>query len=313
MAAANLLTPNADNFFQHLSQGINQIVGAPTPNVYAYSSVQMDVVVVKERKVCYAVNMLSESDKIRPTQRVRGLGFSSDSRLLFMAAGDEVCAVDWAAGEVLWSYVPPRSFGFMIISPIALATAPGLIAVTFDNGSIGVWSEHGVLQSMWRHNDAPRQLAFSADGSQLIGTDSFSLTIWDWHASREVERRRLVDRAYGFAYSPKDHLIALRSLTSVEVFAGLERLHQFPVGTGLPLVAFHPAAAAVAASDQNGVTIHDLGGAPPQRVELADKVLSMAFLADGKRLLIGSRMMVESEYEDFACSTPVVLHACKPE
>src|SRR5205085_2434127 len=123
-------------------------------------------------------------------------------------------------------------------------------------GSIGVWSEDGILQSLWRDNDSPRQLAFSPDGSRIIGTDSFSLVKWDWQARKQVSRVRLKERAFGFAYSPSLNLVAARSLHQVQVYSAdsWAVARAIPTLPGLPLVTFHPSEAVLAVSDRNGVS-----------------------------------------------------------
>jgi WD40 repeat protein len=285
--------------YQRIPNGINQIATSSDKRVIAYSNVSLLVTVEHEGSVIFQRDFTSTNDKIRPTQRVRGLGFSSDGRLLYLAAGDELSALDWQTGQVEWKYVAPRSFGFMIISPTAIALHDGLVAASFDNGSIGVWTGDGVLQSLWRDNDAPRQLSFSADGKRIIGTDSFSLCAWDRENGTRLLKMRLRDRAYGFASSKSQNLIALRGLSSVDLRSSHSGVIEasLPTTTGLPLVAWHPTEDVLAVTGTHEVNVFDSRGVQHAQSRFDDAAISICFTSDGSRLLVGGAELTTFEFD----------------
>src|SRR5690349_14701181 len=87
--------------------------------------------------VIYELNLASTQDKIRPTERIRGLVFSPTGDTLYVACGDTVKAYSMTNGEVRWMFRPARSFGFLIVSPIALSVSPaGELAVATDAGRL---------------------------------------------------------------------------------------------------------------------------------------------------------------------------------
>jgi WD40 repeat protein len=271
--------------------GINHVVYAHEGGRLATSDVRMNVAVYEGEQRIFSQSYESISQKIRPTDRVRGLQFSPDDSTLYVAAGDTVHAVLVSTGEEVWSYTAPRSWGFLIVSPIALAVAPnGDVAAAFDNGSIAVWDQHGSIRALWHDNDSPRSLFFLKDGSLIAGTDSFSLCAWDVASRQKVFKRRLHDRVFGMAASAFATIVATRTLRTATLWdfdSGAE-LMSIPVGSGLPLVEFHPKKQLVAFGSRDAVEVVDFEGLPVARYTVDGvRVVSMAFSPDGKELTVG--------------------------
>lgn len=269
--------------------GLNNIAYSDE-GLLATSDVRMNVRVQRGGEIVFARNFESRLDKVRPTDRVRGLAFSPDASRLYVAAGDTVYAVDAASGQTVWSYVPPRSFGFLVVSPANLAVSRvGDVAVSFDNGTLAVWSGEGEIRSMWQDNDAPRRLAY-ANEDRIVGTDSFSLTTWSVTTRQRGWRKTLAHRAFGFAVSPTGEYVVTRGLhdaTIWEADSG-ERIADLAVGTGLPTLAFHPRRPILALGSRDGVEMVDFQGRSLRSFSVeGSSVVSLAISTDGGELAVG--------------------------
>lgn len=239
---------------------LQSLAFAPGRDLYATGDVNRVVKVWENGKLIYQLPLTSRQDKIRPTERIRGLVFSPSGHLLYTACGDLVQAWDMASGRCAWSYRPPRSFGFLIVSPCALAVSPdGELAIATDAGRISVWTPEGALRAHWWDNDSPRQLAFAAD-DKLIGTDSFTVCSWKATIGRKLGKNKLRERVYGFATTPNGSRICLRSIHGLEVMDGEtgERVAHFPVDYGLPLISISDDGRHVALGGLTEVRVHDL-------------------------------------------------------
>jgi WD40 repeat protein len=219
------------------------------------------------------------------------LAFSQDGSVLYLAAADTLRAIELGSGDEVWAYTPPRSFGFLIISPLWLSTSSqGDVAAAFDNGSIAVWSQEGILKSLWHHNDAPRMLDFDFQGRLLIGTDSFSLTGWDWQTRKRAFKMPMPARVYGLAVSPLVPIAATRTLHGIHLW-DLEQenaIGSMPVGFGLPLLAFSPAQPLMAYTERHSVLLCDLEGhIVDQRPVQGAAIVSLSFAPDGKEIAVG--------------------------
>ncbi len=182
----------------HFEHGFNRVAVSADGRFIATSDVDMNIVVRQGEEVVFDGNFGSDNDKIRPTERVRGLAFSPGGDTLYIAAGSEVAAIRTTTWMPAWYYEPPRSFGFLIVSPIALdVAATGDVAVAFDNGSIVVWDGNGTKKETIRDNDSPRWMRFVAGGSELVGSDSFSLC--KWHPAERKKKSKIVPQSRIFS------------------------------------------------------------------------------------------------------------------
>lgn len=260
--------------------GINHIAFDPVGGGLAFSDMSMNVVrMVGDRPVAKA-NLSSPNEKVRPTERIRGLAFSPDSRHLFVAAADTLYALNALDLSVVWIYEPPRSFGFLIISPSALAVSRnGDLAASFDNGSMAVWDSSLSLKALWQDNDTPRTLSFSADGRELTGSDSFTICSWDVASRTKRNRLRLPDRAFGTACHPDKPLVAIRTLQRMELWdlSQGRSVCQATTSPGLPICTFHPENSHLFVGSRNGVTEFDASLCPIRQFAVSDaNVLSLA-------------------------------------
>lgn len=285
-----------------LRGGTNHLAYSPDGELLATSDTGMLIEVKRADEVVFSVSLAARDDKVRPTERVRGVRFSHDGRLLYVAAGDRMTAFDVGLGIRVWDYRPPRSFGFLIISPIAVATSLGFVAAAFDNGSFAIWDDGGQMRALWHENDCPRFMGFLPDGDRLVGSDSFGLGVWNVQTRRREHKARISDRVYGLATKPDQALVALRTLHHVLIYdadAG-EMRARLPIGAGLPLAAFHPTERVLALGDRFGVNVVDLEGGFIERYNTREcSVLSIAFSPDGSRLSAGLSDRTVSHW-DFA-------------
>lgn len=273
-----------------LRNGINHIAYSPDGKTIATSDVHMNVQVTRGGETIFSQRFRSKQDKIRPTDRVRGLQFSLDGRLLFVAAADTLRALEVESGDEIWSYTPPRSFGFLVISPICLTSRDGDVAAAFDNGSMAVWSESGIMKSLWHHNDAPRTLEFASEGALLVGTDSFSLTGWNWETRKQTFKMPMPARVYGMAVSRRELVAGTRTLHGIHLWdlAQQKAIGAMPVGFGLPLLAFSPTAPLMAYSERHSVMLCDLEGQIVDQRPVQDAaIVSLAFSRDGQEIAVG--------------------------
>lgn len=273
------------------SLGINHIAFDPRGNGIAVSDASMNVRRLIDESWVADCLLTSKNEKVRPTERIRDIAFSMDGRTLFVAAGDTLYGLDAESLETVWTYEPPRSFGFLIISPIALAVAGnGDVAASFDNGSMAVWDAKLRLKVLWQDNDTPRRLGFSTDGKVLMGSDSFSVCLWDVQTRQKVKKLPLVERAYGIAMRDAEPRVALRTLHSIEIWdlTQMRRTGVRPALPGLPICAFHPSENLVISGSRNGVQIlnGDLSVRSEHWVDEA-AVTSLAVHPSGNHLLVG--------------------------
>ncbi len=270
--------------------GINHLAYSPDGSLLALSDTHMCVEVRRGDETVFSVKLATYDQKVRPTERIRGLSFTHDGKLLLIAAGDKVSAIDVERGELRWDYRPPRSFGFLIVSPIALATSLGHVAAAFDNGSFAIWSEDGVMRALWHENDCPRYMAFLPDGDRLVGCDSFSLGVWNVQTRKREYRIKLPDRVYSLTVSPGHNTVAARTLHEVLLYDGDEGklVSRLPIGAGLPLAAFHPTESVLALGDKFGVNLVTYDGTFLERLNTSDaSVLSLTFTPDGEKVVAG--------------------------
>lgn len=272
------------------SAPIQSIAFGPDPELYSTGDVLRTAKIWHRGNLVRELNLTSRHDKIRPTERIRGLQFSPDGSTLYTACGDSFRANEVISGDIRWSYRPPRSFGFLIVSPIAVGVSQsGEVAIATDAGRLSVWTAAGALKSHWSDNDSPRQLAFVGE-DHLIGTDSFSFSCWRASTGRKQNRERLKERAFGFASTPSGDRYVLRTIHEVSVhdFANVEVIDRYPLDFGPPLVAISEDGTRVAYSGVNDIYIRAVGSDAHLRLPiLSASARSLRFLPGGKGVVAG--------------------------
>ncbi len=276
---------------KHFEHGFNRIAMSQDSRYIATSDVDMNVVVRFGDRVVFERNFVSHNEKIRPTERVRGLVFSPGGDVLYVAAGSEVFAISTDGWVPVWSYEAPRSFGFLIISPIALDVAEnGDVAAAFDNGSIVIWNGSGERKSIIRDNDSPRWMRFVASGDEIVGSDGFSLCGWHVQKRKRKLKLKVTGRVFGADADRAGKVAATRTLHDIVVWDLHEKdvLSVIPIRPGPPVLAVHPTAELLAFAERNVVKIANLKGKVVRQFDVtATSALSMAFTAFGDEVLIG--------------------------
>jgi WD40 repeat protein len=276
------------------SHGINHIAISSDGRYVATGDVDMNVIVRSADKVVFEWNFRSPNDKIRPTERIRGMGFSPNRRKLYVAAGESVYAIDVGKREIVWNYTAPRSFGFLIISPISLDVASdGNLVAAFDNGSMIIWNDSGEQLLSKRDNDSPRWLCFADSGQKIVGTDSFSICSWELNQKATKHKMYLKDRAYAIDVNRSGTKAVIRNLQGIAIWDLVSQLmlSSMKVGPGIPAVAYHPHRDWVAYAEKNRIRISTITGETVAEFELAvASALSLTFTPNGRELLIGCTM-----------------------
>jgi WD40 repeat protein len=274
---------------------VQTIAFSPDGSTLATGDTAMNVRVWKGWEPLLTIDLHEEWDKVRPTERIRGAAFSRMGDRLFVAAGQRLMSFDLmhdgGTQGSEWTYVAPRFLGFLIVSPVALSVSRlDYVAAAFDSGSIGVWSINGSEGRTWHDNAAPRAMSYMPDGERLVGTDSFSVTLWDSIAQKRLDHMQSSDRIFGFAASPVDGIVAIRTLQDIRILRLDKRqlMGALPSGPGLPLLAFSPSGTLLAAATKSAVQFIDTTGRESFRIPLPDtRVVSMAFSPDGGRMAVG--------------------------
>lgn len=269
------------------SKGLNHLAFRPDGARLAVADTALTVEVHEDGRLVWTRSLASINYKVVGIQRIRGLAYAPDGSTLYALGTDNLFALDGETGEPRWSYQPPRTLGFLVVSTSALAVrADGLVAASFDNGAIGLWTSEGSLRGLWKDVDTQRHMAFLPDG-RLVGDDSFGLTVFDAETRKRLGRTSLRDRAFGLAASPTGRL-AVRTLHEAwQMSPEGEIYSRTQVEPGLPLLAFHPREPMLALGAAHAVHIVDAEGTVLERVPVEDTtVVSMTYTPDG-RVLVG--------------------------
>jgi len=271
---------------------INHIAFAERGQIMATSDTAMKVKIWRGRELIHQLDTRSISDKVRPTERIRGLAFASDGDRLIVAAGEHVASfkVNSILDRPDWTYIAPRLLAFLIISPTSISISEhDTLAAAFDNGTTVIWDGDGVRQHIIRHNASPRYLQF-VSGEKIVGTDGFSVSLWRPEERRPVMHRISEDRIYGMAATSDGKFVALRRLFSTAVFeveSGAEVV-EHKQGRGLPLVEFGPGTHCMALGTQHAIHLYDLPSNQHAKLALDDaELISLSFLPDSSQVIAG--------------------------
>ena len=288
----SLVSSELDSTFaKSFAHGINRIAVNEVQKFTAYSDVDMNVTVVQGPEIVFSHNFTSLNEKIRPTDRVRGLVFSPDGDHLYVAAGDCVRAIDTSTWNLNWSVEAPRSFGFLIISPMSIDVTPaGDVVIAFDNGSFGLWNRQGQRQTLIKDNDTPRWLRSANGGRQVVGSDSYSIVTWLLSEKFRKKRVQLTSKAFAFDAHSSGEVVAIRDLTGIVIWSlsTLQPIRTLKVSPSLPLVAFHPQRHLLAYGEKSRVVLVDTEGNLVNEFDLpVASAVSIAFTTESEELVIG--------------------------
>ena len=269
------------------SKGLNHLAFRFDGRRLAVADTALTLSVREGDRTLWSRSLGSNEPKVAIIGRIHGLAFSLDGSKVYALAPDGVTAFDAETGGPLWTYGPPRTLGFLVTSPMALALrGDGVVAASFDNGAIGAWTSDGRLMGLWRDVDVQRRLAFLPDG-RLLGDDSFGLSVFDVESRKRVHRSAFRDRSYGLAVAPYGTM-AIRTLHEAwQMTPAGEICARTPVGAGLPLLAYHPTEPLLAFSAAHEVAVANVTGEVVARHPVdSTTVVSLAYSPNG-RLFVG--------------------------
>ncbi len=263
----------------------NHLAFGPDEGLLATADTRSRVAVLERGREVWARSFSSEDPKKAALDRIQGLAWSPAGDALYVLGASGLCALDRATGEPRWSHEPPRTLGFLVVLPTALAVRrDGIVAAAFDDGTVGAWTPEGECLGLWQDADTQRHLAFLPSGL-LLGDGSFGLSVFDLIARRRTESIALRDRSYGLAVAP-DGSVAVRTLHEAwQLDLTGEVLARTPVESGLPTIAYHPAVPLLALGFANGVLLVEPDGRTASRRETGAAVVSLAFTPDGRLAL----------------------------
>lgn len=230
------------------------------------------------------------------SERIDGLAFSPDGRLLASASSDTTVKLwDATTGQELRALAGHTGS----VRTVAFSRAGQLLASAGTDGKIKLWdvAQGSELASLSGHQGRINALAFSPDGKQLIsgGTDQ-TIKLWDVSDRRELRSMTgHVGWVLAVAFSPDGQTIASASADKTI------KLWQLSSGQVLQTIASHETAAATLAFDPSGEllaaggtdsTIHVWrwqSNSQLQRLALnAGRILNLQFGNNGRELLAGA-------------------------
>jgi len=273
-------------------EGVKAIAVSGTGRWKATADVGRRVIVWDGDEPVLKYDPLPIWERMGANRRVHCLAFSQDSYILYIGMTDRLAAYHVDSGARIWQFRGPRVLAFLPSSPVGLAVNPvtETLAAAYDDGHVGFWTPTGACRRFWFDNDSPRQLGFTRDGRRLIGSDSFSICIWDAETHAKIARHVPNERVHSLALSPAFDVAASRTLYDVTIWdvdTGVESA-KIQIGRGLPLIAFSPKDRLLAYSEMNLVRVCDFEGTIRGETTIsAEMTLSLAFTADGARLLVG--------------------------
>jgi hypothetical protein len=241
----------------------------------------------RERDAVWARDLGRQMSKSWMTVRVRGLAASHDGRRLFVSAGPRLWSVAVSDGTSDWHYDPPSTFAFIVTGVAGVAVSwDGEVWASLDDGFMEVRDPSGEAMARWQDASAP--IALHAHDDRIVGTDGFTMSVWESASRRLVDRRALDQRAFRFAAGRG--VAVTRELDGLTVWniAEARPLRTIALQPGGPGVAVSPDGASFAAADGDGWTVFDRDGAPTHRVHVdGHRILSLAFLGEAGMVATG--------------------------
>lgn len=224
------------------------------------------------------------SDRFRAMDHVRAMVFANDA-ILLVASGETLRGINVHNGLEIWRREAVPEYGFMVVTPIALARGKyGHIACAYADGVLEMYGPgeslpHWVLLD----NDGPARIEFTRDGKYLVGTDRFTICIWDVADGKKVWRFPAPEKIFGLSVSHVDDHIIARSLFNcytIETPSG-RIVAQTPTRAGFPNVECHPSRPEYASVDAWGFALHGFDGNQIWRVDTDYRPIGIAFSPDG--------------------------------
>lgn len=236
-------------------------------------------------------NLQSENLKVRAADRIRGIAFSHHGESIYVACGDTLRAFDLLLRREVWSFQPPRTFGFLVTSPMSVAVSPaGNVATVSDVGLVTILDAEGQILTEWSDNEAPRHLAFTGDGPNIVGADGFSVSVWEPYTGCRLRHVATRERIYGMALDSLRGVVAVRTLHSVLLMDALtlDTIGRLPAPTGLPLIAFSPEGGHLALAGKEEVLLLEIASGNCTVLPVfGARVVSIAFHPAGTHLSAG--------------------------
>jgi|CXWL01.1.fsa_nt_gi WD40 repeat protein len=253
----------------------------------------------KNGEFAYLLDVGTKNAKATTIDRIRSVAFSNDGSQFYVTCGHNLLAFRTEDGRRQWKFTLPRFLGFLFASPLTVDTASdGRCAISNDNGTFGIRDSFGRKVRQWKHNAAPRWIRFAHGEKHLIGSDSFSIRLWDCETGETLRGYSSDERIYNLEASHTKPIFAVRTLHSIQIYS-LERSEPIciiPSLRGLPLLAFSADGSQLAASGEHGVSIWPVsnlsgeneGVQGVRHIHVDDaSVLSLTFSADGNSILVG--------------------------
>lgn len=247
----------------------------------------------------YVQELRTKNPKAATSDRLRSVAFSPDSEAYYIASGTSVQAFRTSDGTRLWRYSLPRVLGFLVTVPLSVdVDGQGRVAIASDNGTFGYRDALGRKLRHWRENAAPRWIRWMQSGESLVGSDSFSIRLWDSTTGETIRGYRTSERVYNLEASPQGDVFAVRTLHAVMLYSvdNDRPVSEIRTREGLPLMAFSPNGESLAVGDSHGIRVFSVAplindGIAEMSFEAAltgDVTnLSVAFAADSRSILVG--------------------------
>lgn len=255
------------------------------------ADVEHDVVVWKAGKEHYRLNFKSLLERLWGIDRVRAIAIDDLRNMLYVAAGGRLHALDLETGARQWIYAPPYALCFLITSPVAMIVRDdGNLVAVFDDGAMEIWTPEGKRLFRFHDNDVPTKLIQIHRDDAIIGTDGFTVTIWDPQTQAKVGRLNTGERIFGFAGSADDGLCATRTFDHATIWS-LEsgtQIARIPVGVGLPCMAFTGLSKMLAISEEHRIRLFDYTGNPVAICHVDDRrTVCLSASQDGTAVAVG--------------------------
>jgi WD40 repeat protein len=272
--------------------GVKAIAASPNGRWTASADCARQIVLWKDGSPFRTFEPFAFWERFPSSRQVFDIAFSLDSHLLFVAASDRIYAYMLEDGRLAWRFRGPRLWAFLPSNPLGIAVSPasGELAAGFDDGHMGIWSAGGGCKGFWFDDQAPRRLAYTRAGLHIVGSDLYSICIWETASHAKIARHMCQGRIHCLEISPLDDIAVTRDLHRIRLWrheSGAE-LASWVVEPGMPLVQFSPTERLLAYSSGNRLIVCDFAGfALAEADSEGSRLLSLSFSFDGTSILAG--------------------------